>query len=669
MKFEINGFSLELHFFIRTEKDGYSAVPKKIKPGSFEFKDDDVRFNFLLKSDYSFSLELDSSIPASIKLSIRLADEKNIYHIIPCNIHGDNNLSNAKPGFFPNLTYEYPESNSTSPEWEFRADRASHPVSIITCSRGAVGLSINPYSDDPNHEDGFIRNGLFSKLPDEAGVSLGYSNFPSTFTFKEMMTAPTGHLTKKANVNGSILAFKGDGRLAAADIIRKTYYEYRECPSPLHDVKSYLNGFLDSYENINWSDEMNAFTNEECRLPDSPELKPWRPLIATGWTGTGVLVYPLLSAQILTGTTNAFTTKLRGLFNEMADRINPSTGMFFDLIRSWKDSDVNGWWAGYMVKDCHCAYTNDNGIYYLLKTYDLLYKTTGEDNKKWLTSALTALDSVVGIQREDGCYGYTYSLTKPEIIDSEGFAGCWFAASCALAYKITGQTHYLRSAEKGISFYYEFVKNLDCWGTPMDTWKSIDQEGNLAFIKAAVLLHQTSGRAKYLQMAVHSAEYEYLWRYAIKARPEFRPLKGSQWNSCGGSVTSVSNPHIHPMGVNITSELLYIYKKTGDDYHLNRSMDGLCWGLATADMYPETTGYGRLGVITERYCPSDGLTVEKYSDTGEKSSIWFTFNGWAGVSILEGLTETLLETTDLKDDILTADIAQIFKNIPMEVTE
>ena len=185
----------------------------------------------------------------------------------------------------------------------------------------------------------------------------------------------------------------------------------------------------------------------------------------------------------------------------------------------------------------------------------------------------------------------------------------------------------------------------------MDTWKSNDQEGNLGFLKAAVQLHKATDNPIYLQMTVHSAEYEYLWRYAVKARPEFRPLKNSDWNSCGGSVTSVSNPHIHPMGVNITAELLYVYKNTGDIYHLHRAQDGLNWGLATSDLYPDITGYGRLGVVTERYCPSDGLTIETYSDTGEPSSIWFTFNGWAGVSILEGLTETILDNKSIKSNL------------------
>lgn len=666
MKLDINGFDIELMFIVRTADEEFPAPEPELNDGIYEFNNDIINFRFSLSDDFCYSIDMDANVPASVKISLKLNEEKNLYHLIPCNIHGDNNLKNAKPGFFPNLTYEHPDSISTSDQWEFRADRASHPVSIIACDSGAIGISIDPYSEDLNSADDFIRNGLFSRLPSETGVSLGYRNFPSTFTFKEMMTEPTYNLTKKARACGKIFAIMGKGRLSVSDIIRNLYYEYRECPSPGFDTASYLNGFLDSYENINWSQEMNAFTNQKCRLPESPELKPWRPLIAVGWTGTGVMVYPLLSAQLFVGSDNDFTKKLCGLFDEMSGRINPRTGLFFDLIRPWNGSDVNGWWAGYIVKDCHCAYTNGNGIFYLLKSYKLLKNNGSAGNNHWLKSALTALDAAVSMQQPDGCFGYTYSLSKPEILDYDGFAGCWFAASCALAYSITGQIHYLQSAEKGISFYYEFVKNLDCWGSPMDTWKSIDQEGNLAFIRAAVLLHKATKNPLYLQMAVHGAQYEYLWRYSFKARPEFRPLKNSAWNSCGGSVTSVSNPHIHPMGVNITAELLYIYMETKDIYHFHRAMDGLFWGLSTADMYPDVTGYGRLGVVTERYCPSDGLAIETYSDTGEPSGIWFTFNGWAGVSILEGLTETLLFAAEQNIELQTADIYEIFDIIKTE---
>jgi len=115
------------------------------------------------------------------------------------------------------------------------------------------------------------------------------------------------------------------------------------------------------------------------------------------------------------------------------------------------------------------------------------------------------------------------------------------------------------------------------------------------------------------------------------------------WNACGGSVTSVSNPHIHPMGVIIDSDLRYLARVSGDNYHRMRADDSTAWLMQTLELYPEKTGYGRYGVLSERWCPSDGLTVERYSG-GTPCSSWFSYNLWAAANALEAVCEVLLET-------------------------
>ena len=69
---------------------------------------------------------------------------------------------------------------------------------------------------------------------------------------------------------------------------------------------------------------------------------------------------------------------------------------------------------------------------------------------------------------------------------------------------------------------FPFVRDLAAWGSPMDTFKSIDSEGNLAFIRAARLLHEMTGDEKYLPMLASGAHYEYLWRYAFRTRPRMK---------------------------------------------------------------------------------------------------------------------------------------------------
>ena len=105
-------------------------------------------------------------------------------------------------------------------------------------------------------------------------------------------------------------------------------------------------------------------------------------------------------------------------------------------------------------------------------------------------------------------------------------------------------------------------------------------------------------------------------------------------------MTSVSNPHMHPMASLVIEDIEYLAEQTGSVYHRQRAEDMLAWLMQTMELYPDVTGYGEYGVMTERYCPSDGLVIEKYGD-GEPASMWFTYNGWAAANSLEAILEKL----------------------------
>lgn len=107
-------------------------------------------------------------------------------------------------------------------------------------------------------------------------------------------------------------------------------------------------------------------------------------------------------------------------------------------------------------------------------------------------------------------------------------------------------------------------------------------------------------------------------------------------------MTSVSNPHIHPMGVIVDTDLRYLARVTGDDYHLMRAEDSFAWAMQNLERYPEKNGYGWYGIMSERWCPSDGLLIEQYSD-GSPCSTWFSYNLWAPANVLEAVEERYLE--------------------------
>jgi hypothetical protein len=642
------------------QRAAYESVPEGIA-----FKGDRIAADLQMSPDtagYRYRLNVEAEFDTRVRLQLELLDADQPFHLIPCNIYGDNNLKMTGPGEYPHLTDQYPEDIFCAPLWEFRADRSALPVSILCHSRGAVGISIDPYSEqNPDrvalNDRGFIRNGVFSALPAGFGVSLGYGNVPGSFVEKQWLGQSTCHLFRRAAATGRILAFSGDRR-AAHRIIRTLYGEFREIPRYRKSIDEAIAAVMDAWLKVNWGPSSSLGGREYYRngsLPFGQEvITDGRPLCEIGWTAGGPMAYPFALAEDIVGLTREdFGTRKNhaDLIDMICAAYNPDSGFFNELTLDWrlarpywdkvplnKTSRNNGWWAGYLVGNQHTAYNNGSACYYILKTIDLLRRQGRPVDPEWQPAVLRVLETAMSLQRADGNYGFAYSETRPGVELWDGFAGCWFSASCAMAAKLTGDPRFAESARRGIDYYYRFVKELNCYGTPMDTYLSVDQEGVLAFIRACRVLHEVTGEPALLEYLNDGAEYEYLWRYGFRARPEHEPLKSGGWNSCGGSGTSVSNPHLHPMAVTVAAYLRYLADRTGDDYHRQRADDSIAWAMQCLEIFPDIAGCGRYGVMTERFCPSDGLVVDKNPDRSP-SSIWRCYNGWAAAAILEGLCE------------------------------
>ncbi len=577
-----------------------------------------------------YTLTLSTSIPSRLRLLLNLPDEKDVFHLLPCCLHGDNNLDHIKPGEFPVLTSRYPGTRFCSPFWEFRADRAAMPVSLMHGSVVA-GLSVDPYANG-------VHCGLIAALPATCGVSLGFTNDPVTFVDKQTTGQMLGDSARCASVSGRIYCFPGE-RKDLHKIIRQEYACRHVAPAARKTCAQAAKAVFGTLTHLDWDGE--EYTNRCCRLPDWTTLRPWRQVTEIGWTGGAVLALPMLLYESMPGfdpSEYADARTARAQFDRICTCYNPASGLLYDLQKPLNDSRVNGWWTYYgLVRDVHCAYNSGTAVYSLLYAASFL-KDHGKDiPAAWLDCAVKVMDTVMDLQREDGAFGYTYAVDRKSIVDWDGFAGCWFVTCAALLYHLTKEKCYLQCAMRGLHYYASFVRALNCYGSPMDTWKAVDQEGNLAFVRACRILWEDTHSDEVLEMWKLGAEYEYLWRFGYKTRPEHPPIRDG-WVACGGSVTSVSNPHIHPMGVLINADLYRLYEVTGDSYHAQRAKDGMLWLLQTLELYPEKTGYGQYGVLSERWCPSDGLLSERYAD-GRLYSSWFSYNLWAAADALQALCE------------------------------
>ena len=104
---------------------------------------EDIRatFRFTPRDGWvAYDLDVTADAPTRVRLMLSLPGARDAFHVIPGVLHGDNNLSRAEPGHFPNLTLAHGDSVSCAPYWEFRADRASHPLSMLLADGIAAGV-------------------------------------------------------------------------------------------------------------------------------------------------------------------------------------------------------------------------------------------------------------------------------------------------------------------------------------------------------------------------------------------------------------------------------------------------------------------------------------------------------------------------------------------------
>lgn len=563
---------------------------------------------------------------------------------VPAFMYGLNDGGKSELATYPRLIADGRESIAKPwavEEWLVRADRSSHGFASYLGSQYAYALGIA----DVCRAGGEVceKNGLGVSHPSVGRISasLGFANAPYTYSavpgrnqfgraegyadLDKGVTAPVFLVVAPANgIHGT-----------ASGLLRMAYGLLRQPPAQ---------------DNATPQDAVEAVAQALCDYGYSPEARNFRVtmdasgaaaagnLYNTAWAGGLRAAWPLLAAAHRLGRED-WAAVARDVLDNVADNaLNPASGLLFENYdleaRAW---NTRGWWYRMLEKPGHSAYVNGQACWCLLAAYD----ATAQAQGNWLGTACAVLDTACRTQAPDGRFGYTYSESDGSIADGDGFSGCWFAPALALAWRITGQTEYLAAARKATVFYAGCLVRFDAFGGPHDICKSPDEEGVLAFIKAAHLLHQFTGERQYLDWLLLGLDYEFSWRFAYDVHNELEPLRSWGWRSTGGSVTSVNNSHVHPMGSAILASIAYAAQQTGDGHYQQRFEDGLAWTLSAWLRRDGWYDWGRKGMINERFCYTDALLNERYPD-GSPASTWFCAHSWASGAVLEGLTEMLL---------------------------
>ncbi len=217
----------------------------------------------------------------------------------------------------------------------------------------------------------------------------------------------------------------------------------------------------------------------------------------------------------------------------------------------------------------------------------------------WAAAWRSNLDAVVARQRDDGHLGSVHDAHTGEVRSWAGASALTFVT--ALAEAAPHDDRYLRAAERAGDHYARFVLDELICGAPEDVDLAPTSEDGYCAVQAYLALHRQTGAPRWLDLARRAADWMLTFRYTYNVTfPDRTPLQVHGFATRGGDQASPSNQHLHAYGLVCTAELLELSEALGDPFYAERAMETLaCFRQLLPVEDGQVNGYR--GMVTERY--------------------------------------------------------------------
>jgi len=530
-----------------------------------------------------------------------------------------------------------PTEFPASPWWLVRADRLSHPVAMMYAQNRVIGLCGDVTF---RHHDAMQYAGFGCDI-DRGCVyyTLGWENAPWFFiqshNYSPRSIREEQYITLDPGetITARLRVFdqEAEDERCVHRIIRSVYGLYHQAPRAGASLQEAVRLLAEAVDHDAWMEEHQAYAGFVFDRGDHME---YRPLPSVTWTNGLSAVMPVLLAAHRLHDQNMRAHALHFIQNIVDHSMNEASGLPWTVCDRGVWSN-RGWWFDRLPVPGHTGYLVGQMLYSILRAYEAEL-AAGVKHDDWLSFVERAMQKVETTVNGDGEYPYVMSEETGAGLCYDSMSGAWCLAAAAYLRTIIGhqeQPDGLLASE--MHYYRHFVAKVCCYGGPLDIDKRIDSEGVLAYMRAVRRLHQLTGEAYLLDHLRDALLYEFTFKFCYNSPIRVPPLSRG-WSSCGGSVTSVANPHIHPMSSTVVDEILYYLSYREDGYIRDRMNDTVAWGLQTFARTDREYDYGKAGWMSERFCYSQGLLTERYPD-GSPASTWFALMPWAVGCILEGL--------------------------------
>ena len=544
------------------------------------------------------------------------------------------------------------ENFPASPWWMVRSDRLSHPCAFVYSNGRLTGFAASPYyvrADNgrtpwqPGVQGDFDQYCGFgcSLTPGEVIYTLGYENAPWFFLDAHQYIPRTPldgscyTLAQGERITVCLYRFDlpAEDERTLHDALKWVYGCFHESPARKCTVQETVASIARAIARDAWLPEHHAYSGF---VFDRGDHFDYNPLPSISWTsGLSAAVPMLLSAHRLED--EAMRTQALDCIDHIVRHsMNERSGLPWMVEQDGVWSN-RGWWYDRLRTPGHAAYLVGQSTYLILKAY-AQEKQHGFLHEDWLDFCRRVIERTEQSRNSDGEYPYVLSEKTDAGLEYDSFSGAWCMAAAAYYSHLTGEQQYLPDLLRSEKWYHDaYIRHQECYGGPLDIDKNIDSEGILAYIRAVRYLHEITGDDALLDHMQDALHYEYTFKFCYNSPIKVPPLSTTGWSSCGGSITSVTNPHIHPMSSSVIGEMHYYLTHREDTYIRSRMEDTILWSCQCHNTFDGEFGYGKKGWMSERFCHSEGLVKERYPD-GTLASTWFALMPWACGSILEGLT-------------------------------
>lgn len=538
---------------------------------------------------------------------------------------------------YPRLS-PWAEGKPLSTWWMESADRLAYPCALAYDDGAVRGLAGRPVTE-------LGMSGFTCAFGASVGYTLGYEEAPWVFVAADDMRdrEPLGAANvitigvgQTVCVKVDVFDYAADCERGYADALETVYWRYRQPCRAVGGVEEAIRDLSAAVRDYAWLPDKHMYAG--FVFDDMGEEKNTvRDLGSISWTNGLSVAVPMLQAA-LGRSDDVLRAQALDCIQHIVDcSMNPDSGLPYDAVND-NEWLLRGWWASCLPEPGHSSYLVGQALYYILQAYEAEQRACGATHDDWLAFVSRVISVLEASKNGDGEYPYVFSGQSGDGLDYNSFAGAWCMAAVAYYDVVTGTREHLASLLASQEWYRKaYIDRMECYGAPLDVKKAVDSEGVLAYIKAMRRLHEMTGEDRMLTYLRHALDYEFSFTFCWNTPVSTPPLSTVGWTSCGGGVTSVCNPHIHPMSSNVIGDMLYyLQHRQDDDYVRARVDDMIAWSCQTYNRYDREYDYGRRGWMSERFCYSRGLLHERYPD-GSAASTWFALMPWAVGAIVDGL--------------------------------